>query len=108
MRKSFQTDLPEPDERYAAAERRVKKIKGFYTHLAVYVVVNVFLFVSNVSEAPAHEDFFQLKYFSTALFWGLGLAAHGISVFGQDFFFGPKWEEKKIRQMMEKEKDKWE
>jgi hypothetical protein len=98
----------QPEDRYAEAERRVKKLKGFYTHLAVYIVVNSFLFAMSIKDAPANENFFQLKYFSTALFWGLGLVAHAVSVFGQNLF-GTAWEEKKIRKLMDKEKrDKWE
>jgi hypothetical protein len=46
---------------------------------------------------------------NTALFWGIGLAAHGLSVFGNTIFFGQNWEEKKIQELMDKDKsEKWE
>jgi hypothetical protein len=50
-----------------------------------------------------------LQTFSTAFFWGIGLLAHGLSVFGRYVFFGQNWEEKKIQELMDKDKnEKWE
>jgi hypothetical protein len=40
----------------------------------------------------------------TAIFWGIGLLAHGISVFSPNVFFGKDWEEKIIRELMDKNK----
>jgi hypothetical protein len=34
--------------------------------------------------------------------WGIGLAAHGLSVFGLEGFWGPDWEERKIKEMIDK------
>ena len=36
------------DQRYDRAHARVKKLKGFYTHATVYVLVNIGLFVINL------------------------------------------------------------
>jgi hypothetical protein len=45
----------------------------------------------------------------TAFFWGIGLVAHGFSVFVPQWFLGNDWEERKIKEIMEKEKqNKWE
>jgi hypothetical protein len=47
--------------------------------------------------------------FSTAIFWGIGLMAHALSVFLPSMIIGKDWEERKIKQLMEKEKqNKWE
>ena len=35
---------PTTDIRYQQARKRVEEIKGFYTHLVIYLVVNAFLF----------------------------------------------------------------
>lgn len=99
-----------PDERYNLAYKRVKRIKGFYVHAMVYVLVNIFIVYGNYYE-NYHKDysFWSWQTFSTALFWGIGLLAHGLSVFGRNLFFGQNWEEKKIKEFMEKEKsEKWE
>jgi hypothetical protein len=50
-----------------------------------------------------------MRNFSTAFFGGIGLAAHGLSVFLPSLIMGKDWEEKKIKELMEKEKNnKWE
>ena len=36
------------DLRYQEAIKRIKKIKGFYTHLAVYVVINIMIIIVNI------------------------------------------------------------
>ncbi len=105
-----QTENFNPDERYDLAYKRVKRIKGFYVHALVYVLVNVFLIGSIYFKSDAGSQvFYKWETFSTALFWGIGLLAHGLSVFGRNIFFGDHWEEKKIHEFMEKEKTKkWE
>ena len=92
------------DERYLLAYKRVKRIKGFYIHLMVYILVNAFIICGNYYDNS--YSFFKWETYSTALFWGIGLVAHGLSVFGKDIFFGSNWEENKIRKLMEKEKNK--
>ncbi|MFN7676381.1 2TM domain-containing protein [Flavobacterium sp.] len=95
--------------KFQEAAKRVKKIKGFYTHLTVYIVVNTMIIIVNVQNLDEGESFFKFKTFSTALFWGIGLAAHGLSVFLPSLIMGKDWEEKKIKELMEKEKNnKWE
>ncbi|UUC45332.1 2TM domain-containing protein [Flavobacterium cerinum] len=97
------------DNRYEAAVRRVKRIKGFYTHLLVYLLVNAFIVFLNIQDMKEGESYFQIKNFFTAICWGIGLLAHGIRVFGYDLFFGQNWENRKIREYMDKEKkEKWE
>ncbi len=98
------------EERYFIAKKRVERIKGFYIHTFVYVFVNAFIILlSYVHTQHSEKDFFNWDTFSTALFWGIGLTAHGLSVFGRNLFFGENWEERKINEFMEKEKnEKWE
>jgi hypothetical protein len=96
--------------KYELATKRVKKIKGFYSHVAIYIVVNIMIFILNIQKLDAGGSYFQFKNFSTLFFWGIGLASHGFSVFGLDALFGNNWEERKIKELMEKEKtnqQKW-
>ncbi|MFN3754352.1 2TM domain-containing protein [Flavobacterium sp.] len=93
--------------KYQEAVKRVKRIKGFYTHAAVYVVINIILLVVNGQNSS--ESFFHWKHFATPIFWGIGLVAHGFSVFVPTMILGKDWEDKKIKELMEKEKNnKWE
>lgn len=95
--------------KYQEALKRVKKIKGFYSHAVVYVIINIMIVIINVQDLDKGESYFQFKNFMTAFFWGIGLVAHGLSVFMPNWIMGQNWEERKIREFMEKEKaNKWE
>lgn len=94
--------------KYQEALKRVRKIKGFYSHLLVYIVVNIMIVVVNIQNLSPGESYFQYKNFFTAFFWGIGLVAHGFSVFLPQWFLGRNWEERKIKELMEKDKKKWE
>ncbi len=87
------------DIKYQRAKKRVEALKGFYIHLGVYVLVNLFLFLLNIITAPDH-----LWFFWPLLGWGIAIVAHGFSVFGSGRLFGAEWEERKIKEIMEKEK----
>ena len=91
--------------KYQEALKRVKKIKGFYTHAIVYVFVNIMIVFINVKNLDPGETYFQFKNFMTAFFWGIGLLAHGLSVFVPNWIMGQNWEERKIKEFMEKEKN---
>jgi hypothetical protein len=110
-RRNFRNFVPStPEEaKYHDALKKVKRIKGFYTHTIVFVVVNIMIVISNIQNLHAGESYFQLKNFATLFFWGIGLIAHGLSVFLPNMLLGNNWEERKINELMEKEKNnKWE
>lgn len=97
------------EQRYARAQKRVKAISGFYKHLAAYILVNLFLISMQYFNLDPGEKFLKFSTFSTAFFWGIGLAFHAAGVFGKNIFLGQDWEEKKINELMEKDKtSKWE
>jgi uncharacterized integral membrane protein len=95
---------------YEEAVKKVKKLKGFYTHAIVYVVINIMVFIVNTQNLAPGESYFQFKNFLTAFFWGIGLLAHGMATFIPYFILGKDWEERKIKQLMEQERkgNKWE
>jgi len=87
----------EEDDRYRRARSRVRRLRGFYVHLAVYLLVNAGLLVVNLVVGRPY-------WFVWPLFgWGIGLLAHGLSV-GGTRLLGPEWEERKIREELEREK----
>ncbi len=110
MLEEYQQENSNPDERYEFAYKRVKRIKGFYVHALVYVLVNAFIIISSFNRSEiGSEVFLRFETFSTTLFWGIGLLAHGLSVFGRNIFFGDNWEQNKIKEFMEKDKStNWE
>ncbi|QBN20201.1 2TM domain-containing protein [Flavobacterium nackdongense] len=86
------------EERYYNARKRVEEIKGFYGNLIAYVTVNVGLLVINLVTSPAY-----LWFLWPLLWWGIGVVIHGLKVFNYMPFFNKDWEEKKIKEFMDKE-----
>lgn len=92
------------DIKYLEAKKRVKKLKGFYIHLTIYILVNLLIVFINIQNLKPGESYFKPENFITLFFWGIGLLAHAMSVFVPQFVLGKNWEEKKIRELMEKNK----
>ena len=86
------------EERYFQAKKRVEEIKGFYGNLIAYIVVNIGLMVINLLTSPEY-----LWFFWPMLGWGIGVLFHGMKVFNYMPFFGKEWEDKKIKEFMDKE-----
>ena len=89
----------EDNIKYLQAKKRVKQIKGFYIHAMVYVVVNAFILLLKFQKHGSIE----VHDWGIGL-WGIGLAIHGLYVFLPNFILGRNWEERKIRELMEKER----
>lgn len=88
------------------ARKKVREIKGFYKHLLAYLLINIFLLSMAWFNLKPGQEFFKWSTFITALTWGIGLLVHAISVFGSFDFLGKGWEERKIKEMMEKERQR--
>lgn len=93
------------EEAYMRAKKKVDSLIGFYWHLAVYIVVNTFLILLIGLNSDA--GFGGFGPYATALFWGIGLLFHFLGVFGPDFIFGKDWEQRKIKEFMDKEHQDW-
>ena len=89
------------DTRYRRARERVAALRGFYTHLAFFILVNAGLLAINLLASPGTWWFYW-----PLLGWGIGLGAHAISVFGRGALLGPKWEQRKIRDFMERDRSR--
>lgn len=83
---------------YYKAQKRVEKIRGFYGNLTSYAAVILVLMILNLATSPKY-----LWFLWPAFGWGIGVAFHGMSVFNYLPFLGSDWEERKIREIMEKE-----
>lgn len=96
--------------KYKRAQKKVQDLKGFYKHLAIYLIVNLIIigssftrFYSSVTSVAEvnFERWLTLNTFSVAFFWGIGLAFHAFKVF--DFKFFKSWEDRKIKEFLDKE-----
>lgn len=87
----------EERQRYERARARVKELKGLYTHVVIFILVNTGLFVINLLSGGSWWFFWPL------LGWGIGLGAHAVNVLGFGGTLGRDWEERKTRELMDKE-----
>jgi len=87
----------ENNKKYERAKKRVEELKAFYIHLTVYISVNIAIFIFNMLTSPN-----DLWFIYPMVGWGIGLTIHFIvvSLGGK---WGSAWEDKKIKELMEKD-----
>ncbi|PQJ73367.1 2TM domain-containing protein [Polaribacter butkevichii] len=86
------------NSKYVKAVERVEKLKEFYQNLVSYCIVIPFLIFINLRFSPGFH-WFWFPIFG----WGMGLAFHFLEVNNYNIFLGSNWEERKIKEMMNKE-----
>ena len=92
------TDRSEHDAAVERATKRVKELRDFYVHLAVYVVVNAGLVLLDLVQGDG------LQWAQWVIFgWGIGLAAHWVSVFVFESKSASRWEARKPAEFTEEE-----
>lgn len=79
------------------AIRYVRDLKAFYSHAATYAVVIFGLFIINLFTGITTPWFIW-----PMLGWGVGVAAHGLSVFEVMSLFSPDWEKREIEKRLER------
>ncbi len=82
-----------PDEALALAH--VRKVKGFYIHLTQYLIVIPVLAAINLMTYPDY-----LWFVWPALGWGMGVAAHGATVFSFVPFLDGAWERRQVEKYL--------
>lgn len=93
-------DIYISEKRYTSAKEYVEKLKGFYIHFTIYLIfVPVFLYLNYISNAGFPWAIFPIGG------WGFGVLGHAADTFNWNPFFGKKWEERKIRKLMEEDND---
>ena len=102
----------QPLSSYDRAQKKVKDIKGFYGHLAVYVIVILVVLLTRGRFMSINNTVFQdsdflnwidWNVFGTPIIWGIFLAIHAFRVFGKHPFLGKNWEERQIQKYMEED-----
>ena len=94
---------------YEMARKRVEELKGYYTHLLVYIVVNAFVSVRFVYNDVQDgftllESVTDINTYLVWIFWGIGIALQTLKVFGSRIFLGRQWEATKIKEYMDFDK----
>jgi hypothetical protein len=91
-------DIHISEKKYEQAKEQVEKIKGFYVHATIYFIfVPVFIWLNYISNAGFPWAIFPIGG------WGFGLMGHAAETFNYNPFFGKEWEERKIKDLMDKD-----
>jgi len=69
------------------AFKRAQRLRGYYLHLLMYLVVNAGCIAINLFTTPD-----KLWFVGVLLFWGLGLIVHTLTIFVFDKYFTGEWE----------------
>lgn len=93
----------ESNLKYIRAKNKVDKEKGFYSHLLIYILVNIGITVIKVwNDLDSWDSFTNelttIDVLSSWVIWGIFLVLHFIS-----FKYGQGWEERKIQEFMNEE-----
>jgi hypothetical protein len=83
------------DRRQRRARSWVRALLGLYIHVAVYGLVITGLLLINLLTSPGY-----LWFLWPLVGWGLGLAAHGLAVFGARLAWG--WEERRVGALLDR------
>ena len=93
------------NQKYIRAKKRVEELKGYYIHLAVFILVNIFISTTKVVHdiddgKSLGEAIFRFDTFELWVWWGIGLVFHTFKIFGSRLFLSKDWEDQKIKEYM--------
>ncbi|HUL92662.1 MAG TPA: helix-turn-helix domain-containing protein [Burkholderiales bacterium] len=77
------------------AFRYVRRLRRFYMHLYVYVVVVLALFAINLVATPH-----RMWALWVMIGWGLAILIQGSLVFRPSWFLGPQWERQQVEKRL--------
>src|SRR5210317_867018 len=92
----------EKEQQYIRAKKRLDNLKGFYSNIGSYCFVIPFLAFINYMTSPGYWWVWW-----PALGWGIGIIFHAIGVFGGNIVLGKDWENRKIKEFMDKDKNRF-
>lgn len=78
------------------AKAQVAEIKGFYSHLTIYLIFVCVFITLNVYSGGFFWAIFPIAG------WGLGVLGHANNTFNWNPLFSKDWEERKIKEIMNK------
>ena len=97
------------EHRYNTAQKKIKKIRNFYNHLQIFVVVMLVLalfsntivgFFENRIANNSSLDWVKANIWVNALLWFVGVVIHGLFTFKDSLNFVDKWEKNKVDEFM--------
>jgi hypothetical protein len=109
MKANFNVDQEE-DELHKIASRKLRKLKAFYSHAFMYIIGVTIYILKEYFGAPF--NFFPIQYINIYVMgiWTTVFLVSAIDLLATHKIFGDKWEERKIKSMLDKKTktQKWE
>lgn len=107
---------PQNISKYEKALKHITEIKEFYQHLMVYLVFVVLwlIFKENIVELVVSKTdnldsgflrWLRINITIIPILWGIGIFIHWLYLYKLKFSLFKKWEDKKIKEFMSKEKN---
>ncbi|QOG04219.1 2TM domain-containing protein [Flavobacterium sp. MDT1-60] len=92
------------------ASKKVLKLKSFYKYTFLYIIALTLFILKKYTDLPLH--FFPVNWLNDVvmIIWSAVYVGTAIDVFVSFRIFGQEWEERKLRNILEKknETQKWE
>jgi hypothetical protein len=87
------------DERLRQARKHVKRLRGLYQLCVVAVLVVALTAAINLLTSPRYLWFLWIAFgFSVAITFS------ALELFGRSLWFGPDWEQRKLREYLDRER----
>ncbi|MEM9649550.1 MAG: 2TM domain-containing protein [Bacteroidota bacterium] len=97
---------------FLRAKKRVRQIRGFYTHLAVFLVFNVIMYAVKdstmaliIEESGIHEvgfeNYLHWQFWTITLSWAAIILIQGLKLYGRPLI--ANWEKRKIQEYMQRD-----
>ncbi|WP_422348375.1 2TM domain-containing protein [Flagellimonas sp.] len=98
--------------KYGKAQKKARKIRGFYTHVFVFLLFNAILWIVKadtsrmIIEATGIQEvgfanYLHWQFWTITLSWAAIILIQGLTLFGRPLI--AKWERRKMQEFMNKE-----
>lgn len=89
------------------ARYRVRKIRRFYKHLFIYMIAILVYVAKTYFGAPF--NFWPIHFVNNTFMavWTFIILLDGLQLFVRELFFGTQWEQRKMQEYLNQEKNKW-
>jgi len=87
------------DERLRQARKHVKRLRGLYELCAAAVLVIGLTATINLLSSPHY-----LWFLWVAFGFAVAIAFSALELFGRGLWFGPDWEQRKLREYLDRER----
>ena len=95
---------------FQIASKKVIKLKSFYVHTFIYITGLIIFILKDYYGFPLNFFPFQYLNYIVMLIWSCVFIISAVDIFAYYKIFGEEWEQNKVKNILDKrkEKQKWE